>query len=805
LTRAVRASGVAFVTAAVMLFTQVLVHRLVSAKLMNNYAFLVISLTMLGLASSGVALVRWLPEVLAHLSETLTGCAALFCLTVPLASWIFCRAPSPIPSNARADFAIAFLQTVPVALVFAVPFFFTGLMLGALLSDPSLSTPRVYFADLVGSAMGALAVIPALRIVGVETGLLVGAAVLLAATVLLERPRLAAIRWLAAFAFMSLAGASMAEDKVFALRPQVTQRIERVAERMQLYGLEHVAWDAVARIEVSRIPPPNFRDFNYPCLIGSNTRFHALFQRMLTQNNYAFTYALNYDGNPTTLQGIEETIYSAAYHATSAAKPKVLIIGVGGGFDVLTALFFGAGDITGVEVNAATVKILTHTYKDYFRHWVEDPRVHLVSGEGRQSLEERSSGFDVLQVSGVDSYSGTAAAANVFSENYLYTSEAFDLYLSRLNAGGILNMMRLEYVPPREMLRALTTAVAALRRAGVARPADHIAMLTSREQNFTALLLKKTPFTRAELDRLGEWADGSAFFQVSAAPGRNALLQNPYQAFLAQDDPKREAAFISLYPWDISPATDDRPFFFKYSFLWHLATRDPLVAPVAPVLEYSALMLLFSVGLVAAATIYLPLRYLSRSRARAPGAGRYAMYFAGTGLGYLAIEVGLLQKFGLFLGHPNYALSVVLAGLLFATGIGSLLSPRVLATLGAVRFVGYCLAAVLLAEALIVMPRLAGWVTLPFPIRSVVVLLLIFPIGLLLGTYVPTALDGLKREAPAFVPWAWGINGIFSVLAPILAIWFSTSWGMTALLIAAIPIYLVVGASLPADSSPAAP
>jgi hypothetical protein len=130
------------------------------------------------------------------------------------------------------------------------------------------------------------------------------------------------------------------------------------------------------------------------------------------------------------------------------------------------------------------------------------------------------------------------------------------------------------------------------------------------------------------------------------------------------------------------------------------------------------------------------------------------------------------------------------------------LSPRILAILVNIRFVGYGLAAVLLTEALLVMPRLAAWVTLPFPLRCLLVLLLVLPIGLLLGTYVPTALDGLKRDAPAFVPWAWGINGIFSVLAPIIAIWFSTSWGMTALLLAAIPVYLLVGAALPADSQP---
>jgi len=801
LTRTGRAGVVAFVTAAVMLLTQVLVHRLVSAKLLNNYAFLVISLTMLGLAAAGVALVRWLPALLARLPETLAAGAALFALSVPLASWIFCRATPPPVTATRAAFVAGFLQTIPAALVFAVPFFFAGLMLGALLSAPDLPTPRIYFADLVGSATGALAVIPAIRHLGVEASLLAGCALLLLVTAALERPRLASTRLLAALACAALAASALAKDRVFALRPQLHSFLDYLDGLGPPYGLEHVAWDPVARIEVSRIPTPDVASHNYPCLIGGNREFHARFRRMLTQNNYAFTYAVDYDGQPASLNGIEETIYSAAYHATSVARPSVLIVGVGGGFDVLNALHFGVGDVTGIEVNGATVDILTRSYRDYFRHWVEDPRFRLVGDEGRHFLETTDRRFDVLQLSGVDSYSGTAGAAHVFSENYLYTAEAFDLYLSRLTERGILNMMRLEYRPPREMLRALATAVAALRRAGVTRPADHVAMLTSKEENFSALLLKRRPFEAGELGRLLAWADASPFLHVSAAPDRNGRHENAYQVFLAQEDPRREAAFVGSYPWDISPATDDRPFFFKYSFAWHVTTRDPLVKASVPTLEYSLLLLLLVVGLAAAATVYLPLRYLARAEARAPHAGRYAVFFAGTGIGYLAIEIALLQKFGLLLGHPNYALSVVLAGLLFATGVGSLLSPRIVPALGNLRFVGYGLAALLLAEALLVMPRLPRLVTLPFWGRSAVVVGLVFPIGLLLGTYVPTALEALKRDAPAFVPWAWGINGIFSVLAPLLAIWFSASWGMSALLLAAIPVYLVVGLVYPGPAS----
>src|SRR4029079_8826348 len=148
----------------------------------------------------------------------------------------------------------------------------------------------------------------------------------------------------------------------------------------------------------------------------------------------------------------------------------------------------------------------------------------------------------------------------------------------------------------------------------------------------------------------------------------------------------------------------------------------------------------------------------------------------------------------LFLGHPNYALSVVLAVLLLATGLGSLTAGAIVRTLGGqLRFVSYALAAVVLVEHLALLPRLPGLLALPFAARVVVAVLLIGPIGVCLGVFVPTALDRLKPEAPGFAPWAWGINGMFSVLAPLLSVAVSMTWGISALLLSAVPMYLLVG------------
>jgi len=801
-----RAAGLALLVAGVILSTQVLVHRLVSAKLLNNYAFLVISLTMLGFAISGVVLTRFLDAVLARLHDALTASASLFVVTLLLASYLFCSSTAGASfAVSRPGFVVGLLRWLPLALLFAVPFTFAGLILSALLAAPAFPTRRIYFFDLLGSALGALTVVPMIAYLGVESSLLIVCTVMLGGTLLLAPPRAIAARVLALVAIAALVTGFTFSRKIFDIYYPAGSVLALTRVPGSPYVVEHVAWDPVARIEVSRIPPPMPDGTLFPSLVGGNAAFHQRFRRMLTQNNYAFTYAVEYDGTRSSLAGIDETIYAAAYEATSVAKPRVLTIGVGGGFDVLNALYYDASEVTGVEVNAATVGILTRTYRDYFRRWVEDPRVTIVHGEGRHFLATNDRRYDVIQLSGVDSYSGTSAAAHVFSENYLYTAEAFDLYLSRLAPQGMLNMMRLEFKPPREMLRALTTAVAALRRAGVANPAEHIAMVTARNQAFTALLVKKTPFTGEEVTRLRSWTEKSPYFAASFLPGRQEPAENNYQLFLAQGTAERERIFISSYPYDISPASDNRPFFFNYAFWWHIFPSSPAIWGSVPVMEYSVLLLFGVIALVTLVCVFVPLRSLARRGLQVAGRGRLIAYFAGAGMGYLAIEVALLQEFGLFLGHPNYSLSVVLAALLFTTGLGSLFSARIASWLGAVRFVSYALAGVVLALYAFALPPLLGLIGLPFWARVAIVFGLVAPLGLLLGVFVPSALERLKIDAPAFVPWAWGINGIFSVLAPILAVAFSMTWGIRALLLSAIPVYLVVGWTFPNAAAEPAP
>lgn len=793
--------ALAFVTAAVTLTSQVLVHRMVSAKLLNNFAFFVLSLTMLGFAASGVLLTRFPHWRGKRLSEVCLIASALFGPLIWLSTWAFYRAPNVESwAQSSAGFAASFLVCVPMALVYAAPFTLCGLVLGALLASPTLNTHRVYAADLLGSALGAAVVAPAITLLGVERALGLGALILVAAALATTDASRNARRLAMGSALLLIVGTAVAPQALVMTYPDKSF-LGLTEDPDSGYTLDRIVWDPVARIEVVNSLPPDPDTFPWPALVGRDREFHRQFTRMFTQNNNAYTYALDFDGRREALKGIDETIYAAAYEASSVPNPRVIAIGVGGGFDILTALYYESSEVTGVEINGATLDLVQNAYRSNFSGWVEDTRVRLVHSEGRHHLARDPTRYDVLQLSGVDTVSGSPASAHVFSENYLYCSEAFDLYLERLTPDGIVNMMRNEFTPPREMLRALVSASEALRRRDVTRPREHVSVVASTSGTFTALLLKANPFGPEEVARLGEWTAGNPDLFLAAAPGFTGP-DNAYQRFLMLGDPRFERAFARAYPFDIRPVDDDRPFFFRFSYWWHLFAERTALMGSLPVMEIGLLLLLAVSGLAALVCVVLPLRLLTKRGEVVSHRVRHGVYFAGLGLAYMAVEVALLQRFGVFLGHPNHALSVVLAGLLLASGLGAhFLAPRVRRPEG-VRLLAYGLAGVVLVEHLLILPLLPQLIAWPMSARVTIVALCLLPLGLCMGAFFPAGLQRLKNDAPAFVPWAWGLNGVFSVVAPVLSVGVSMTWGISALLLGSLLVYL--GAALafpPAEAS----
>jgi hypothetical protein len=492
------------------------------------------------------------------------------------------------------------------------------------------------------------------------------------------------------------------------------------------------------------------------------------------------------------------------------------IIGPGGGVDVLRAVANGSPSVTGIEINPIiATTIMRERYADYSQHLYDRPDVHIHVTDGRSFLRSAPQHFDVVQMTLVDTWASTAAGAFALSENNLYTVEAFREYFNHLKPDGMIAITRWEFRDPREALRVVAVAIEALHRLGLANPAGNfiIASQGALDRNGVpvVVLAKKTAFTPAEeaavtahLRRYTELAP----LYLPSNPGRN-----PFSDLIASNDPY---AFARAYAYNVAPVTDNAPFFFFTMKLRQiLGERGGLHGGIDWKVNVGVLVLLLVLVIsLVAVLVFLVLPLALRSR-RARQSPFPILYFIAVGLGYILVEIAFIQRFVLFLGHPTYALTVVIFLLMLSSGAGSLFSriwlPRT--DLGWVPLV--LVIVTLLADVLFLPSRLAALVGMDFGYRLLVSGVLLIPLGFVMGMPFPTGLRALAAlPAPEFpsgqsasdnsVEWAWAMNAAASVLGSVLAMVIAIQFGLTVTLACGAAAYLLALSLMPALRSRAA-
>jgi hypothetical protein len=472
-----------------------------------------------------------------------------------------------------------------------------------------------------------------------------------------------------------------------------------------------------------------------------------------------------------------------------AVRPgaKTLIIGPGGGWDVARALYSGSTDVTAVEINGIIADtIMRERFAGLSNNLYLRPDVHLYVEDGRSFVRRSTQKYQVLQATLVDTWAATAAGAFALSENNLYTSDAFRDYLLHLTDDGVLAITRWGFDPPRESLRLISLAIDALGQIGEKEPWRHV--IVSRQgstEGYGALdtvLVSRRPFSAADIAR------ARAIFAAGIQrpvyyPGSE--ISNQFRDLLLSRNP---GLYQRNYTFDITPVTDDRPFFFyavQPRDLWAfmkggVETADRKVNKAVP--------LLFTLmGISLAATLLIlvaPPLVLGTRLPRQRGVRGFLVYFLAIGTGYIMIEVGLIQKFVLFLGHPTYALTVVIFSMLVSSGIGSFASSRILAR-DEGRLIKALGSIVLLTAllAIVVSPLLASLVWLPWILKVVLTVALIAPLGFVMGMPFPTGLKRLEEWHAPSVRWAWSLNAASSVMGSVGALVCAIYFGLVQTLI----------------------
>lgn len=789
---------IALLAGALLVF-QVLLTRVCALRLHFHFGFLIISNSLLGIGASGSLLALFERAWRRDPQRWIWGFSLGFVASLPLSWWYLLTAQ--IPETLKFETWEQTLQFSGYNLACAVPFFFGGTAIGLLLSSNAARVHSVYAADLLGAGVGCLLCPLLLWPVGAGGCFLATVALGLLAALSAAPSRVGVT--LRAGLLLGIGACVVGMAKFDAWFPvpgkgyvDVTQAVTMREFGRPVYS----QWSANSRVDVLPLPqhfPPFLQARGGKALAMPLPR-----QWWIMQDGDAGTMLSDFGSEPDKLEVLKWTMYSASFQLKQGSKPKVCVIGVGGATDLWAAKIHDASSIRGVELNRSILNLHESTGKDFSAPLFADPRVQVVCDEGRSALMRDPEQYDVLQMTGIDTWTALTSGAYVLAENYLYTVEACRSMYEHLAPGGVLQISRM--AKDTETIRLMQNMFAALPAGERDGFAESLVALATVE-NLCAVLLKKGKFTSAEVGKLEAWADESQIRKVYL-PGRE--LKNGVEEFVLTAD---KAKFTREYPFDIRPTTDDWPYFFSF-LRWDredlaresLRKYEPTQAVQGNPL-FLRNQLLYS-SIAAVVLILLPLLFRrGTSTGTRAGAIPFLLYFAGLGIGFIGIEISLIQKFTMLLGQPLYSIVVTLFAILVFTGVGSMLCGRWLRPGSpAARLVPM---AILLWMAVIAFASEAivhACIALPLVARGAVVIALVAPAAIALGMPFAHGISIVQKINPSFVPWAWAVNGTTTVVGSILCVIVSMQFGFAAVLLGSAAIYLLAFAALDRTSRRAA-
>jgi spermidine synthase len=803
--------------------------RLFAVAQFYHFSFMIVSLALLGFGASGT-LLALLPRLQARapvraLAWTGWGFAGtaigayLLTLYLPFDSF-------RIALDA-GQWGVLALHYVALS----TPFMCSGLAVGLLLAVYPERSNRIYAANMIGSGMGCLLAVILPTLVGGESVVLLAGALGVASagvctwtaggrrqlsgdgvsTWTLHRGqplrRLGRIAHLAVILLLSLAAFRLPAWLGIVLSPY-----KSLSYALLYPDAEHIfqRWNSISRVDVVRSSSiRSLPGSGYICAHAPPA------QLGLTVDGDGLTPISHVPPGFSDLPFSDCLLTALPYQLHPGAH--TLILEPGGGFDVLVALAQGAGQVTAVVDNPLVVQAVRQQGA-WAGDVYDDPRVRVVAQEGRSYVKQAPERYEVIDLALTEPQRTVVSGAYSLAEDYDYTVEAFVDLIDRLDQDGLLVVSRWLQVPPSESIRAFALAVEAVARTGGS-PRTNLVALRSYQQML--ILARRTAFTDDELRAIRRFAEERRFDPVylpDLQPGEvnryNVLPEPMYSdACMAlvqasERGPAGGRTWYEAYAFDVRPPTDDRPFFAHF-FKWRqlpevLAAAGHTWQPFGGAGYLVPLALLGLASLCAGAIILLPLALRQGSTLPRRGGWRVLAYFALLGLGYLSIEIPLMQRFILFLGHPTWSLSTVLFGILVFSGIGSRFSPHV------------PLRAVLLAIPALVggyalgLPYVFEW-TLALPLwgRLLVSMAALAPLGLLMGMPFPSGVTAIRSgwidtqpgvaspQASSHIAWAWAVNGALSVIASILAALIALSWGFLTVLVLGAGCYLVALAMRP--------
>lgn len=778
------------------LMYEVLLTRIFSVTTWYHFAFLSISVTITGLAAGGIAVyLRPAFFTQERSSEHMSLFSAGFSILAALAILVHLYFPYLLgDANAAVIMVLALLVTIPFTIA---AFSASGIVISLCLTRFPKQVAALYAADLVGAALGCLALVWALRLMdGISCVFMISAVASLAALLFNcsspEKNKNLSLLAIVCSLLFAL-GTAVQAMTYRSQHPLITIGWTKgLRESANLYHL----WNSFSRVrvfgdgEAMSVADPYGLS---PRVAGVKARF-----LYLDIDGGAATPILKFSGDASVVDHLKYEISNAVHYIRPASETA--IVGAGGGKDLLSALIFGDSHVTAIDINENILNTVHDRFADYSGHLKSNSRVTLVNDEARSYITRTQSKFDIIQVSMIDTWAATASGAYTLSENGLYTVESFRILLNHLKPHGVLTVSRwYAHGIPSEFYRLVALSAHSLKLQGKD-PSSHIIVLRNMplKENMIpdgvgTLLLSPDSFSEDDYKKIEQYAADMGFELMYDLHNS----KDPILAALARgEDPAKAAASV---PFNLQAPTDDSPFFFQPISLAHL-TDPQAFARNMNISNIMAGLLLLVAGLatfvIAVYCIRIP--YLQSSDKELIKSSKYLLaYFFCIGAGFMFIEMSQIERLTIFLGHPVYGLSVVLFALLLSTGVGSALS-EVWISKGKIQAVA---APAIILLLLVLYASVSGGILdagVEYQIsgRILSAVALLFPLGLALGSGFPAGMRVALKQAPALTPWLWGINGASSVWTSVLAIIVAMLAGIQLSFICGVLFYVCAFVSL---------
>jgi len=811
-------SGIFLISTGI-LALQILQTRIFSFTLWHHLAYMVITIALMGMAASGAWLsIRKKPYVKPY--RFLSICALLFSVTTVLSLAVATRVPL---DTYMADKATQFSYIFLYYMILILPYFFAGATISYIFKLIKEKINVYYLSNLAGSALGGVLIIPVMEHIGGEGAVLVVAFTGLASSLLFAfEKRDYPFMGLVLIFVIIFSAAYPIRTSVFPVTAPESKAIGMGKKVDPQQKILYTKWDRVARIDVFENEKSK-EFFNY---------YPELENKVITIDGDAYTLLYDY---PTPIRnnmiytdpadfyknypGIGLSLYSTAYYVHE--KPSVLVVGLGGGTDIITALYHDSKAVTGVEINKAMIEVTQDKFSDFIGNPYQNPKVNIVHSEGRSYIRRSKEKYDIIQMSGVDTWTALSTGAYVLSESYIYTSNAMHEYFDQLNDDGTLSIIRWLFWPPREMLRLCTQAALVLKERGITNPERNIVVVG--DGHLASILIKKRPFTWSELRSIEDNTNKSLNNRIIYAPGFSAdhtyyqpvfrnynidslkgkeFIDMSFKGFFDALEDGSHNRFIKNYPYNVTPVNDDKPFFFKYYRLEHLFSGD--IGEGGSFVDRMPIgFLILGLSLLQAALfsfllIIAPLLFMDKKEKTYSPANQITYFFM-IGTGFMFIEIPIIQQFVLFLGNPADAIAITIMILLFSTGIGALLSKKILILFGE---------KIIFKTLMLIFPLIVlfyAWLVPQFTIsflhtsyfmRIFLSTLILTPLGLFLGQFFPTGLTIVGEKNSSFIPWAYAVNGVASVIASISSIILAMAYGFTFVFTTAAFCYFIAAVAI---------